>query len=56
VLVLRRIHVTLRLQALAEHHEVATRVHGFYAGHCPVYRSVHPQIEITTELSLEAVP
>lgn len=56
VLVIRRIHVKLRLQAAPEHHEGATRVHGFFADSCPVYRSLHPQIAITTELSLEAIP
>jgi hypothetical protein len=25
-------------------------VHGFYAESCPVYRSIHPQINVTTEL------
>lgn len=54
VLVIRRIHVKLRLRAAAEHQEVARRVHGVFAASCPVYRSLHPQIAITTELSLEA--
>ena len=51
MLVIRRIHVVLTLEAAAEHQAVAERVHGFYAQSCPVYRSLHPQIQITTELN-----
>ncbi len=53
VLIIRRIHVKLRLKAGEEQREVAERVHGFFADNCPVYRSLHPQIAITTELLLE---
>jgi uncharacterized OsmC-like protein len=56
VLVIRRIHVKLRLQAEPQQRETAERVHGFFAQSCPVYRSLHPQIAITTELSLEPLP
>ena len=52
VLVIRRIHVKLNLKIEPSHHEVAGRVHGFFAAGCPVYRSLHPQIAITTELVL----
>jgi hypothetical protein len=38
------------LSAAAEHRETAERVHGFFAQSCPVYRSIHPQINVTTEL------
>ena len=50
VLVIRRIHVKLRLKAEQAQRETAERVHGFFASNCPVYRSLHPQIAITTEL------
>lgn len=50
VLVIRRIHVKLRLKAAADHRETATRVHGFFAEKCPVYRTLRPAIHITTEL------
>ena len=50
VLVIRRIHVKLVLQAETAHRETAERVHGFFASSCPIYRSLHPQIAITTEL------
>lgn len=53
MLVLRRIHVKLRLKAEPAHHETATRVHGFYADSCPLYRSLKPAIAITTELIFE---
>ena len=53
VLVIRRIHVRLQLKVLAGQSDVAERVHGFYANNCPVYRSLHPQIFITTELVTE---
>ncbi len=53
VLIIRRIHVKLRLKAADGQRDVAERVHGFFAANCPVYRSLHPQIAITTELVLE---
>lgn len=56
VLVVRRIHVKLHLKAEEAQREVAERVHGFFAANCPVYRSLHPQIAITTELLLEPPP
>ena len=56
VLVIRRIHVKLRLKAAEEHRETAVRVHGFYAEKCPVYRSLYKAIDITTELVFEAGP
>jgi uncharacterized OsmC-like protein len=53
VLVIRRINVKLRLKAPEAQRETAQRVHGFFAQNCPVYRSLHPQIAITTELLFE---
>jgi uncharacterized OsmC-like protein len=55
VLIIRRIHVVLRLKAATEHREAAARVHGVFADYCPVYRTLRPAIEITTELAFEAV-
>ena len=54
MLVIRRIHVVLRLRAAEQHRETAERVHGFYADKCPVYRTLIPAIAITTELAFEA--
>jgi organic hydroperoxide reductase OsmC/OhrA len=48
--VIKRIHVRMLLECEAEQRETAQRVHGFYANGCPVYRSIHPQIAVTTEL------
>lgn len=54
VLIIRRIHVVLRLKAAAEHREAAERVHGIFAESCPVYQTLKPAIQITTELAFEA--
>jgi uncharacterized OsmC-like protein len=55
VLVIRRIHVVLKLKAEESDREIATRVHGIYAEKCPVYRTLMPAIAITTELVFEAL-
>jgi uncharacterized OsmC-like protein len=54
VLVIKRIHVKLKLKASEEHRATAERVHGMYAERCPVYRSLVGAIAITTELVFEA--
>ena len=54
VLVIRRIHTHLRLKASETDRETAVRVHGFFADHCPVYRTLKSAIAITTELSIES--
>jgi uncharacterized OsmC-like protein len=54
VLVIKRIHVVLKLTASEEHRATAERVHGFFADKCPVYRSLTPAIAITTELAFSA--
>jgi uncharacterized OsmC-like protein len=56
VLILKRIHVTYRLKAPASKREVAERVLGIHAGHCPVAKSLAPAIDITTSLELEEIP
>ena len=53
VLVIRRIHATMRLQARAEDRETAERLHGIYKEKCPVYRSLEAAIAITTELDFQ---
>ena len=55
VLVIRRIHVVLRLKAEESHRDIATRVHGFFADQCPIYRTLKPAIAMTTELVFEAL-
>jgi len=54
VLVIRRIHLRLRLKADDAHRETATRVHGIFADKCPVYRSLKAAIAMTTELIFES--
>jgi uncharacterized OsmC-like protein len=54
VLVIRRIHVAIQLQAPHEARETIERVHGFFADKCPVYRSLRAAIEITS--SWELIP
>ena len=51
MLVLKRIHVRMLLETEASFRETAKRVHGLFAQACPIYRSIHPQIAVTTELS-----
>jgi uncharacterized OsmC-like protein len=53
VLVIKRIHVRLRLKADAAARETAQRVHGIFADRCPVYRSLQAAIQMTTELDFE---
>jgi uncharacterized OsmC-like protein len=55
VLVIKRIHLRLRLKAPEAERETAERVHGFYQDRCPVYRSLRAAIAITTELVFEPV-
>ena len=51
--VLRSVHVRYRLPVAPETDRgKIDRVMGFHAQHCGVYRSLHPQIAITTELEL----
>ncbi len=52
VLVIRRIHVAYRLKADEAARETVERVHGFHRDRCPVYRSIHTAIDITTEFEL----
>ncbi len=52
VLVIKRIHVGLRLSAAEATRAVVERVHGVYADRCPVYRSLRNSIEITSSVEL----
>jgi uncharacterized OsmC-like protein len=56
VLVVRRIHVTYRLRIDPDKREVAQRVHGVHAEHCPVARTIRDCVAITTSLELEDLP
>ena len=52
VLVIRRIHVTLRLAAADDARETVERVHGMYAMRCPLYRTLHTAIALTSSVIL----
>ena len=48
VLVIRRIHVALRLMAPEQVKETVERVHGVYPMRCPLYRTLHKAIQLTS--------
>jgi uncharacterized OsmC-like protein len=50
VLIIKRIHVEHTLKATEDQRQTAERVHGIYAGRCPLYRSVKDAISVTSEL------
>jgi uncharacterized OsmC-like protein len=52
VLVIRRIHVDLRLAASEAVRETVERVHGMYAMRCPLYRTLHNAIALTSSVQL----
>lgn len=52
VLVIRRIHVALRLTALEQVRETVERVHEIYAMRCPLYRTLHNAIQLTSSYTL----
>ena len=54
VLVIRRIHVAMRLVASQDVKETIERVHGIYAMHCPLYRTLHKAIQLTSSFELVA--
>ena len=54
VLVIKRIHVRMRLAAPEEARETVERVHGIYAMRCPLYRTLHNAIALTSSFELTA--
>ena len=52
VLVIRRIHVAMRLVAPEECQATVERTHGVYAMHCPLYRTLHKAIQLTSSVEL----
>jgi hypothetical protein len=52
VLVIRRIHVAMRLIAPEEKRPTIERVHGIYAMNCPLYRTLHNAIQLTSSYEL----
>jgi uncharacterized OsmC-like protein len=54
VLVIRRIHVAMRLAASEKDRETIERVHGMYAMSCPLYRTLHNAIHLSSSYELVA--
>jgi uncharacterized OsmC-like protein len=52
VLVIRRIHVAMRLVAVEQTREKVDRVHAVYAMNCPLYRTLHGAIRLTSSFQL----
>ncbi len=52
VLVIRRIHVVLRLIAPEDARETVERVHGMYPMRCPLYRTLHHAIALSSNVEL----
>jgi uncharacterized OsmC-like protein len=52
VLVIRRIHVAMRLVAPEESRSTVERTHGVYAMRCPLYRTLHKTIQLTSSFEL----
>jgi len=54
VLVIRRIHVAMRLVAGEELKDKIERVHAVYAMNCPLYHTLHNAIQLTSSYELVA--
>jgi uncharacterized OsmC-like protein len=52
VLVIRRIHVAMQLVAPEESRTIVERVHGIYAMNCPLYRTLHKTIALSSSVTL----
>jgi uncharacterized OsmC-like protein len=48
VLVIRRVKVAMQLDAPESARETIERVHGMYAMRCPLYRTLHNAIELSS--------
>ena len=56
VLVIRRVHVAMRLVAPEQVRETVERTHGIYAMRCPLYRTLHKAIELRSSYELVSTP
>jgi uncharacterized OsmC-like protein len=56
VLVIRRINVAMRLIASEGSRETIERTHSMYAMRCPLYRTLHNAIQLTSSFELVAPP
>jgi len=53
VLIIRRIHLSMTLAAPEQARETVERVHGLYAMRCPLYRTLHNTIQLTSSFTLK---
>ena len=56
VLVIRRIHVAMQLVASEESRDTVERVHGIYPMRCPLYRTLHNAIQLSSSYALISSP
>ena len=56
VLVIRRINVAMRLIASEVSRETVERTHAVYVMHCPLYRTLHKTIQLTSSCEVVAPP
>jgi len=54
VLVIRRIHVAMKLVAPETARTTVERVHAIYPMNCPLYRTLHNAIQLTSSYELAA--
>jgi len=54
ILVIRRIHVAMRLVAPESARDTVERMHAIYAMNCPLYRTLHDAIQLTSSYTLVA--
>ena len=52
VLVIRRIQVAMQLAAPEDSRATVERMHGMYAMRCPLYRTLHNAIQLTSSVTL----
>ena len=52
VMVIRRIHVAMKLVAPEDTRATVERVHGIYAMNCPLYRTLHNAIQLTSSFEM----
>ncbi len=55
VLVIKRIHVHMTLAATADVRDTVDRVHGFYAMRCPLYRTLHDAIALSSTCEVAVI-
>ena len=56
VLVIRRIHVAMRLVAPEDARPTIERTHSIYAMRCPLYRTLHQAIQLSSSFELLPPP